>query len=174
MSSWFRVFAVIVPVLTLALLLAACFGADNGDDVDATATQPAAAATTTSVQIPPTATVTTVPPTATSTATIAPPVTATSAPPATATTVPATATTAPPAATATATAIPLPSGGAELDILGKSIERIVPGDAAGTLLYAITSGGISRSNDSGVTWVASGSVQEGQLVAALNNPDVLY
>jgi photosystem II stability/assembly factor-like uncharacterized protein len=164
---------VAATLAVLVLLLAACSGPD--DDAEATATQPAAATATTAAVIPTATSTSTSEPTATSTATPEPTATATSEPTFTPTSEPtATPTSVPPTATATATPIALPSGGAELRILGKAIEQIVPGNDAGSVLYAITSAGISRSTDSGITWGASGAVQEGQMVAALNEPNVLY
>ncbi|HUG13691.1 MAG TPA: hypothetical protein VMM78_01635 [Thermomicrobiales bacterium] len=112
------------------------------------------------------------------TATLEPPAepTATSTPEPSATpTVEPTATHTPaPEPTATPTAVPLPSGGADAQVEGKAILGIVAGDDEGAVLYALTSAGISRSNDGGRTWVASGSVQPGTMVASLNDPNVLY
>jgi hypothetical protein len=82
--------------------------------------------------------------------------------------------TATPSPTPAPTEVPLPSGGAEALVEGKAITGIVTGDDEGAVLYAITSAGISRSHDGGRTWVASGAVQPGSMVASLNNPDVLY
>jgi hypothetical protein len=158
----------LVAVLAIAgsLLLVACSGQDS-DDPTAT--------------VPPTATATAEPP-PTETPTVEPTATATLEPTATATAT-ATATLEPTATptqeptvspTVEATEVPLPEGGAELRILGKAIQQIVAGDAEGDVLYAITAVGISRSRDGGRTWTASGDNQEGVIVAALNNPDVLY
>jgi photosystem II stability/assembly factor-like uncharacterized protein len=68
----------------------------------------------------------------------------------------------------------LPAGGAELRILGKAVRQIVAADAEGQILYGITGVGLSRSRDGGRVWSAAGDAQEGTLVAALNDPDVLY
>ena len=159
--------AISVLALIGALTLAACSGADTNDP---TATVPLATATAT---IEPSPTMTSTPdptaiatpePTATATATA----TATPEPTATPTTEP----TATPAIEPTA--VPLPTGGADLRILGKAIQEIVAGDPVGDVLYAITAVGVSRSRDGGRTWTASGDNQEGRIVAALNNPQVLY
>jgi hypothetical protein len=150
-----------------ALLLTACSGADN-DDPTATAPPPSPTAT---IEPSPTATATLEP---TATATLEPTATATAT--ATATLEPTATPTTEPTATATvgATAVPLPTGGAELRILGKAIQGIVSGNSDGSVLYATTAVGISRSRDGGRTWTASGDIQQGVMVAALNNPEVLY
>jgi photosystem II stability/assembly factor-like uncharacterized protein len=163
-----------VGLVTIGVTVVACSGVDTGDP---TPTQPPAASTATPNQEPPPATATpTNTPEPTPTSTLPP--TATAEPTATATNTPTpspTPTTEPtPSPTASPTPAPLPTGGAELRIVGKAIEMIVPGDAEGSVLYAITNAGISVSRDGGATWVASGDVQEGVMVAALNNPDVLY
>jgi hypothetical protein len=147
------------------LLLTACSGADN-DDPTATAPPPSPTATS---EPSPTATATLEP---TATATLEPTATAT----ATATLEPTATPTTEPTATATvpATAVPLPTGGAELRILGKAIQGIVAGNSDGSVLYATTAVGLSRSRDGGRTWTASGDNQQGVMVAALNNPEVLY
>jgi photosystem II stability/assembly factor-like uncharacterized protein len=168
-------------VTALAVLLAACSGAENR----ATQTQPVVAATATPEPAPtatqepsPTPTAPAPTPTASPTPepTHTPAPTPTPDPTATPTVEPtATATPSPtPEPTATPTEVPLPSGGAEVRVEGKMIRALVAGDDEGRILYALTSAGISRSDDGGRTWVASGSVQEGQMVAALNNPEVLY
>ena len=68
----------------------------------------------------------------------------------------------------------MPAGGAELRILGKAVERVIAGNADGTMLYAVTSAGMSRSDDGGRTWTAAGVVQPGTTIVSLNNTDVLY
>ncbi|HYI14341.1 MAG TPA: hypothetical protein VEX37_03045 [Thermomicrobiales bacterium] len=152
-----------------ALLLTACSGADNNDP---TATAPPATETAT-IEPAPTETST---PEPTATASPEPTATATMTATATATLEPtATPTTEPtPSPTAEATEVPLPEGGADLRILGKAIQQIVAGDSEGKVLYATTAVGISRSRDGGRTWTASGDNQAGVMLAALNNPEVLY
>lgn len=155
----------------LLLVLVACSGPGNGDDP--TATAPVA------TQTPAEPTATPEPPTATPepepTATSTPELTATPEPTATSTSEP-TETPVPPEPTATQTPTPpLPeTGGSALTIEGKAIHKIVAGNASASILYALTDVGISRSNDGGRTWFASGTAPEGNLVVALNNPDVLY
>ncbi|MGH9174453.1 MAG: WD40/YVTN/BNR-like repeat-containing protein, partial [Vicinamibacterales bacterium] len=160
-----------VVVIIASLTLAACSGAETGDPT-VTVTAPAAVETATTVPSP----------TATATATLEPTATATLEPTATATATvtatlepTATPTTAPTATpTVEPTTAPLPGGGAEVRILGKAIHEIVAGDDTGQVLYAITAVGVSRSRDGGRTWTASGDTQEGRIVVALNDPDVLY
>jgi hypothetical protein len=157
----------VVLAVVGALLLTACSGQDNDDP---TATVPPPTETSTTAPAPtetptpePTATAT-LEPTATATATATPTLEPTATP------------TQEPTATATVepTEAPLPEGGADLRILGKAIQQIVAGDSDGTILYATTAVGISRSRDGGKTWTASGDNQPGIMVAALNNPEVLY
>jgi|GEM_PF-6734872 len=161
----------LVTVLAIAgaMLLTACSG-QGSDDPTATVAPPTETAT---AEPEPTETPTLEP---TATATLEPTATPTLEPTATATLEPTATPTQEPTATPTveATTIPLPDGGAEVRILGKAIHQIVAGDAEGELLYAITAVGISRSRDGGRTWTASGDTQEGVMVAAINNPDVLY
>jgi hypothetical protein len=155
-------------IVVASLGIAACSGpGDDGDDPTPTV-QP----TVTAASASPTATEP--PATATATATI--PATATLEPTPTPTTEPpATATTAPEEPTAEPTAAPeLPTGGAEARIVGKPIQTTFAGDATGSTLYAATSGGLSRSEDGGLTWFASGDVQEGAMIASLDDPHVLY
>lgn len=158
-----------LTVLAIAggLLLTACSGQDN-DDPTATVPPPTATAT---AEPAPTETPT---PEPTATATLEPTATATMT--ATPTLEPTATPTQEPTATPTveATEVPLPGGGADLRILGKAIQQIVAGDSEGSILYATTAVGISRSRDGGRTWTASGDNQEGVMVAALNNPEVLY
>lgn len=179
-SSWRRVAdgsvgrcrlrnAAIGVVVAAALTLSACSGpGDESDDPTPTVepTITAAPATSTATEAIPTATATaTTPPTAT----IEPTMTPTAEPTATAT---ATATTEP---TAEPTEAPsLPTGGAETRIVGKSIGSMIAGDANGTTLYAITSAGLSRSEDGGVTWFASGTAQDGDIIASMDEPEALY
>lgn len=170
-----RVFAVLAVLL---LLVAACSGADSRDP---TQTQPAPAATDTAEPSPtpteqPTETPTPPAPTATPEPAEEPTATPTPEPTATPTVepTPTPEPTATPTPTPTPTEVPMPSGGAETRVEGKAITGIVAGDDDGIVLYALTSAGISRSDDGGRTWVASGSVQPGTMVASLNNPDVLY
>lgn len=161
----------LTALLALLLVLAACSGPGN-DDPTATApvaTEPPAEPTATSE--PPAATgeptaTPTPEPTATATETPEPP-TNTPEP---------TPTPEPPEPTATQPpAPPLPeTGGSPLTIEGKAIHQVIAATADGSVLYALTDVGISRSNDGGRTWFASGSAPEGNLVVALNNPDVLY
>jgi photosystem II stability/assembly factor-like uncharacterized protein len=51
---------------------------------------------------------------------------------------------------------------------------MIRGNDEGSILYALTSAGISKSIDGGRSWFASGSLPEGRITVALNNPDVLY
>ena len=174
--------AIVALVIVATLAMTACSGlGDEADEADeANEPTPTAAATITAAPAEPTVTETV--PAATATATVPPPATATVEPTVTVTMTPATEPTL--AATATAepedpTAEPteaasLPTGGAETRIVGKPILSTFPGDADGATLYAVTSGGLSRSEDGGVTWFASGDVQEGAAIAALDEPDVLY
>lgn len=154
----------------LMLLFVACSGPGGGDDPTATAVieptaEPTAVATETATSEPePTATLEPEP-TATATATPEPTATATPEPEPTETPVPPTPT----------PDIPVPSaGGAEFSIEGKAVTQVIRGNSEGSILYALTSAGISKSIDSGRTWFASGSLQEGEIIVALNNPDVLY
>ena len=169
------VHAVVVVPLMLSVLLVACSGPN--EDSEPTATAPAQEPT----QAPDsgaTATATAAPPTPTST----PEPTSTTAPTGTATSEPRPTATPPPQPTATqgttATTEPaqqaLPSGGAEVRILGKPISEIVQGNNEGEVLYAITPVGISRSRNGGGSWTASGDNQEGEVIVSLNNADVLY
>jgi hypothetical protein len=159
----------LAATIVAGLALPACSGADNGDP---TATVPAPTETATTAPSP-TATAT-VTPEPTATATLEPTATATATATLTATPEPTATPTPEPTATAEPTVVALPDGGGELRILGKAIHEIVPGDDAGNVLYAITAVGISRSRDGGRTWTASGDTQEGRMVVALNDPDVLY
>jgi photosystem II stability/assembly factor-like uncharacterized protein len=174
----------LLAVIALSMLLAACSGAESRD---ATQTQPGAATTPTNQPAAtpttePSPTATQPPPTATASPTAEPTHTPTVAPsptpePTATPTVEPTATPTPsptPEPTATPTEVPLPSAGAEVRVEGKMISEVIAGDDEGRILYAVTSAGISRSDDGGRTWVASGSVQQGEMVAALNNPEVLY
>lgn len=159
--------------LVVSVLLSACSGPD--EDAEPTVTAQAAAPT---LPVNANVTVTETVPEPTATATVEP--SPTPEPTSTATAEP----TATVAATGTATEEPsptaeptqqsLPNGGAEVRVLGKTISEIVQGDDTGEVLYAITPVGISRSRNGGETWTASGDNQEGELIVALNNPDVLY
>lgn len=158
-----------VAMLVLACVLAACSGADTGEPtarvpsptpVGATntpvtgATDPTATSAqgqgTTPTAIPTTATAAATSPAATSTSVAA--------------TVPA----------ATATRATLPSDGSELEALGEPILGMLQADQTGEVLYAVTASGIVRSDDGGLSWESAGEAPAGRLIAALNNPDVLY
>ena len=168
---------VLVSLAAIVLLvLGAC--SSPGDDDDAqepTATAEAAAEPTPE----PTATSTPEPePTLEPTETPVPPTpTATPEPEPTATSTPEpepTETPLPPTATPTPQP-PVPqSGGAEFRIEGKSIPQLIRGDSKGNVLYALTSAGISKTEDAGRNWFASGDLPDGEIVVALNNADVLY
>jgi hypothetical protein len=172
--------------VTLAIVLAVVLAACSGADTRGTTPTPTAPAPTATTPPEPTATVTaTATPTATpepstATPTIEPTQTPSPTPEPTATptpTVEPTATVEPtptPSPTPAPTEVPQPSGGAETRVEGKAISSIVAGDNEGSILYAITNAGIAASTDGGRTWVASGSVQQGNMIASLNNPDVLY
>jgi photosystem II stability/assembly factor-like uncharacterized protein len=160
-------------VVVLMLALAACTGPGNDDDADPTPTVDQAAAEPTPE---PTETPTPEPepsatpePEPTATPTMEPTPTMTPEPTPTETPVPPTPTTTP----TPAPAVPQ-SGGAELRIEGKAITQVIRGNEDGSILYALTSAGISKSEDSGRTWFASGDLPEGIIIVALNNPDVLY
>lgn len=154
----------------IMLLLVACSGPGGGDDPTATTVvEPAAESTA----VPPeTAT-----PEPEPTATLEPEPTATATPEPTATATPTpepepTATPVPPSPTPE---IPVPAaGGAAFQIEGKAVSQVIRGNDEGSILYAITNAGISKSIDSGRTWFASGDLPEGQVIVALNNADVLY
>lgn len=106
-------------------------------------------------------------PTATATATPEPTATATATPEPEPTETPVPPTPTP--------EIPLPpAGGAQFTIEGKAVTQVIRGNDEGSILYALTNAGISKSIDSGRTWFASGSLPEGEIIVALNNPDVLY
>ena len=154
----------------LMLVLVACSGPGGDDDPTATAVieptaEPTAVATETATSEPePTATLE---PEPTATATVEPAATATATPEPE-----PTATPVPPTPTPE---IPVPSaGGAAFQIEGKAVTQVIRGNDEGSILYALTSAGISKSIDSGRTWFASGSLPEGEIIVALNNPDVLY
>lgn len=159
-------------IVALMLVLVACSGPGGSDNEDPTATaiaeptaEPTAVATETTTPEPePTATLE---PDPTATATVEPTATATATPEPD-----PTATPVPPSPTPD---IPVPAaGGAAFLIEGKAVTQVIRGNAEGSILYALTDAGISKSIDSGRTWFASGSLPEGEIIVALNNPDVLY
>ena len=164
-----RISFLLLALVALSVTLAACSG-PAGNEPAATPTATIVAATPTAAP----ATAANAPPTATATATTTPSSTATST---TAAVTPTptieptvTATTASPTTAVTS----LPQGGAELRIAGKAVLGVVAGDAEGRVLYAVTEFGIARSGDGGRNWTAAGDVPQGVMLAALNNPDVLY
>ncbi len=157
-------FALSILTAALLLLLVACSGPGSDDEPTATAViEPTSAPSVTALETP------TVEPTEAldpePTATIEPTATATAEPEPTETPVPPTPTQSASAPSA---------GGAEFRIEGKAVTQILRGTDDGSILYALTSAGISKSIDGGRSWFASGSVPEGKITVALNNPDVLY
>lgn len=164
-GGWFTLIGL---SLILALVLVACSGPGGDDDPTATSPPAAEEPTATATETPPEPTPTNTPePDPTATPTLEPTATVTPEPEPTATPEPPTATPTP------EPAIPQ-SGGAEFRIQGKTVSQVLAGDSEGTILYALTSAGISKSQDGGRTWFASGDLPEGQMIVAINNPDVLY
>lgn len=117
----------------------------------------------------PTATATT---TATATATTEPTATGT------ATEMPTASATATSSPTATMEAAPTPTpitaGGGPLAPTGNPVVGLVGGSGVNNVLYALTNNRILRSEDGGNSWVDVGPRQDGEMIVASDNPDVLY
>lgn len=165
-SRWRRKLGAGLFGLLLLVGGAACGLGD--DDEPATATTAALAETPTT---PVTETAQATPPTMTVAASPTVGQTPAASPTATAE---STATPTTPAATATATPNPLPSGGAELLIEGEPVSRIVAVGVDGTTLYAVSGGGLARSDDGGVSWNVVGEAPPGTLLVSENDPELLY
>lgn len=168
-------FALLSLFAILMIALAACTGPGDDDSVEPTPTVDQAA-------VDPTPEPTETPqPEPEPTETPEPEPTETPEPEPTATFTPEpepTETPVPPTPEPTVTPTPQPAvpqaGGAELRIEGKAIIQVIAGNDEGSILYALTSAGISKSVDAGRTWFASGDLPEGTIIVALNDPDVLY
>jgi photosystem II stability/assembly factor-like uncharacterized protein len=165
----------VISLAAIVLLVLAACSSPGDDDTEPTATteaaaEPTAEPTATSTPEPeptPEPTETPVPPAPTATPEPEPTATSTPEPEPTETPVPPTATPTPPP--------PVPqTGGAEFRIEGKPVPQLIRGDADGNVLYALTEAGISKTEDAGRNWFASGDLQDGETIVALNNADVLY